>query len=450
MKDKASTMTEPNRQSSTHFNTIPTNTTTSPLLNIKKTFPWLWEKNIIGTAIMTWIATRLLTIGLSIFCLLFIPLNSNLPFNHPSLTSQDFIQHWWIWDAGWYVLISQNGYTLPNEAGFFPLYPLLIHLITSISSQFEPLLVGMIINNIGTLFAFIAIALLVHNDEGDEQSARFTLRALAAYPFAIYLFAPYSEGLFLGLAAWTLLAIRRGWWMVAIITAILSGLARPFGIILIFPMLWEFGRQHQWWSYIKELWIHRGSWQEYLFPTTMPSGWWRSVSLGILVTLSAPIGIGIYAFYCWNIFNDPLFFLHAQQHFNEHSQGGIWEGIMTAIDQWIQMPAWSYPHMRQLVDIVPLAVCFVVSLVMIKRIPFAYSLYSLGAVAVCLATPSLTAIFPDVYVSAGRYMLVTIPFFMIVGRWTRNHLWLETILIQGGWAFQAVMLIFLFNGGWLV
>ncbi len=396
-------------------------------------------------------------IGLTVFGVLFTSSNSGIATYHPSFTFGDFVDHWWIWDTGWYVGISQQGYpffTNPGITGFFPLYPLLIHIVTVLFPHFEPLQAALVVSNVGTLFGFVAIALLANHDAGDDQAARFTLRALTAYPFALYLFAAYSEGVFLAFAGWALLASRRGWWPVAIITAICAGLTRPFGVVLVLPMFWEFGRHHGWWQRIAWAWKHRRAWRAYLPPLpqvlALPIRQWRTMSLAVLVTFAAPIGIGLYALYCWHMVGDPLAFIHAQQQYNGHNKGGIIAGIMTAVNQWNTTPAWSYVKVRELVDIVPMVMCLVVAICTLGRIPFAYSLYLLGTAYVILSAPSITALFPDVYTGAGRYVAVAIPLFMIVGRWTRSHPWLETLLIQGGWAIQTMLLIFLFHGGWLV
>ncbi len=406
----------------------------------------LWRIPAVRAAVGLWAATRAVMLVLTWFGVLFTTTRSNLPDGHPSLTAHDFISHWWIWDSGWYVIISQSGYTAPAEGSYFPLYPLLIHLITGISRSFDPLTVALMISNIGTLLAFIAIALLANHDAGDDTEARYTLRALAAYPLALYLFAAYSEGIFLACAAWAMLGARRGWWPVAAGAGMLAGLARPFALALVLPLLWEFGRQHGWWTFARRLWAHRRQWRAELDATFLPRAWWRTGLLAIPVVAAPLMGMGIYAVYCARIFHDPLVFIHA----NGHGKAAVWDGITLAFHQLLTVAPWSYPQARMLVDLLPLALACVLTLVTVRRIPFAYSLYLMGVCAICLGTPYVDAIFPDVYVSAGRYLVVAFPLFMLIGRWTRNRPWLETLVINGGWAVQGMLLIFLFNGGWLV
>src|SRR5579871_1159576 len=70
----------------------------------------LWRRPALRTAIGLWAATRALMIGLTVFGVLFTSSNSGIATYHPSFTFGDFVDHWWIWDTGWYVGISQQGY----------------------------------------------------------------------------------------------------------------------------------------------------------------------------------------------------------------------------------------------------------------------------------------------------------------------------------------------------
>lgn len=103
-----------------------------------------------------------------------------------------------------------------------------------------------------------------------------------------------------------------------------------------------------------------------------------------------------------------------------------------------------------LVDVVPLVFVGVVAIVTIRRIPASYSLYLAGLLLACLSSPILGALFPEVFVSVGRYLLVAIPVYVVLARWTYRHPWLDTLFIGGGFAIQALLMAFVLNGGWLV
>ncbi len=400
---------------------------------------WLARHPTVRVATQMWLATRLLLVGLTWIGALFSPDQSNLPWGHATLSGQDFVAHWWVWDAGWYVLTAQQGYLNPAQYSYFPLYPLLIHLVTAALPWTDPLVVGMIISAVATLFAFVAIAKLA---EIEGYSARSALRALAAYPFALYLFATYSEGVFLACAAWTLLAARRRWWPLAFVAGMLAGLSRPFGLALVLPVLWEFGRARGWWWALRQSWRDAGA----LKAALRRPGMWLAGTRGMLLAAGAPFGTGLYALYCWQRTGDPLIFIHA----NGHAIATIVDGVTLAARQATALPITSYPFARMAVDLVPLVGCSVFAMLTFRRIPVMWTLYLVGICGLCLTTPYVDAIFPDVYVSAGRYVLAAIPMFIVLGRWAERHPWVETLVIQGGWALQAIFLVFLFNGGWLV
>ena len=68
-----------------------------------------------------------------------------------------------------------------------------------------------------------------------------TLRLVAAYPMAFFLAAAYTEGIFLAFAIFCLYFLRRGFWYGAAICAFCATLTRFTGIVLLLPMIWEYG-----------------------------------------------------------------------------------------------------------------------------------------------------------------------------------------------------------------
>jgi hypothetical protein len=86
----------------------------------------------------------------------------------------------------------------------------------------------------------------------------------------------------------------------------------------------------------------------------------------------------------------------------------------------------------------------------IRRIPAAYSLYLAGLLLLCLSSPVVGADFPLAFVSVGRYLLAAIPVYLALSRIMRRYPWLDTLLIGGGFALQALLIAFVLNGGWLV
>jgi len=141
---------------------------------------------------------------------------------HAPLTGA--VEHW---DAVLLRNIAQYGYfgrhSIPNNAAFFPGYPLVLsaaHLIVrnwTLAELGVPLVAG--------CFAVVSLARL-------SGGRRATLYLVTA-PAAIFLMVGYSEALFLALAAPAWHAAIRGRWWRATLLAGLAGLTRPDALFLI-------------------------------------------------------------------------------------------------------------------------------------------------------------------------------------------------------------------------
>lgn len=110
---------------------------------------------------------------------------------------------WQRFDTNWYTTLAENGYgSVPGDDHYPPLYPLLIRLTTPIFGN--SFLAGLVIAHIFTLYAFKLLADLF-GQWSDPKTGRRTVFYYVIFPSAFYLFAAYSESLFL---ATTLLALR--------------------------------------------------------------------------------------------------------------------------------------------------------------------------------------------------------------------------------------------------
>lgn len=92
---------------------------------------------------------------------------------------------------------------------------------------------------VSTLSCTLALALLYILTQSyfGPAAAKWSVVALAAYPTALFLIAPYSESLFLALTLATFLAAReRRWWLAGGL-GFLAGLARPNGMIISAALL---------------------------------------------------------------------------------------------------------------------------------------------------------------------------------------------------------------------
>lgn len=145
---------------------------------------------------------------------------------------QSAVTAWERFDALWFLRIADSGYAAGDgSAAFFPLYPLAIRLV-AIPLGGRPLGAGFLVSN-AALLAALAILYLLTASETSERTARTTVALVCLFPTSYFLFMPYSESLFLLLAVGALWAARRDRWALAGIAAVLAGLTRSIGLVLV-------------------------------------------------------------------------------------------------------------------------------------------------------------------------------------------------------------------------
>ncbi|MGB8646412.1 MAG: hypothetical protein WCF84_14330 [Anaerolineae bacterium] len=151
---------------------------------------------------------------------------------------------WQRWDTGWYMNIANQGYSVHDlSAAFFPFYPLLIRLV-------EPLLAdngvaaAVLIASVAALISLVLFYQLAVSELG-EQGAERALLYLVTFPTAFFLFAGYTESLFLALMLGAFLCARRQYWGWAGLVGGLSGLVRPQGMLMLLPLGIEFWLQYR-------------------------------------------------------------------------------------------------------------------------------------------------------------------------------------------------------------
>lgn len=341
---------------------------------------------------------------------------------------------WQRWDAGWFAQIAQQGYAIPDEAAFFPLYPLLIHLGIAVTGPRYLILVALVISNLAALFGFIGVALLAAR-EHDPAAAPLALRVLAAYPLAFYLAAPYSDALLLAAAAFALLFARQGRWGWTAVVAFAAAFTRSTAVILFLPILWEYGRQHSWWD--------RERWRE-LGPRRVLG--WRAWPRAIMVLGALPLGLACYAAYLTYRFGQPLLFLEAHAHWSRRAEP-VWLTLKHAFGDLVKVPFGTYWNVLVLLDLGALLTVLVLTVVGARRQPVAFTLYLAGLLYVCLAAPNV--VLPDALSSVGRVLLVSIPAFLLVSRWMRRWPALDLLIVSAGFMLQAALATFFLSGGWV-
>jgi Gpi18-like mannosyltransferase len=311
-------------------------------------------------------------------------------FNPNGFPIYQLWQVWNRWDTGHYVFLATSGYTIDRTV-FFPLYPLLIHMFIPLLHN-NALITGLIISSVADLVWMVALYQLVLEDF-DQVSAQRTILYLSIFPTAFFFLAVYTESLFLALAVLSFYHARRGNWWLSGLFGLLACLTRQTGVILILPFCYEYLRQHQ---------FHI-----------------RKISVNVISGLLIPAGVGIFAFYCWTRFGDPLSFSHEESLWQRQLMLPWW-GMLKSVGVIRHGSGLlNFLTLRNLTDLLPdLAVLSLITLGCIgpwrlKKEYWAYLFYAIPLFLMFNMYPKMGgSVMP--LESVGRYMLELFPAFIIL------------------------------------
>lgn len=154
-------------------------------------------------------------------------------------------------DSGWYASIANEGYEWQyrfdrqQNLAFFPAYPLLMRVAGTaigapqLDSRDDRILrytwAGLFVSLTAFFWAAWYLSRLARELLDDERATAAVL-LLAAYPFAIFYSAAYTEALFLLAAVGAWYHFRHADWTRAALWGLLAGLSRPNGFMLCVPL----------------------------------------------------------------------------------------------------------------------------------------------------------------------------------------------------------------------
>jgi hypothetical protein len=164
---------------------------------------------------------------------------ASMPYQWKEGLGLKLVGVWERWDACWYVKLATYGYRRGEgvgDGGFFPLYPALLRIG---GAGWDPTyaVAGLVVSAVALVLALWGLHRLLARDLSPGV-ARRTMLFVAIAPGAIFLFAPFTESVFLALAVWTIDAARRRRWVAALILALGAGATRPVGVALALPLAW--------------------------------------------------------------------------------------------------------------------------------------------------------------------------------------------------------------------
>lgn len=304
------------------------------------------------------------------------------------------------WDSIWYLQIAHTGYSNSHDPAFFPLYPLLIWIVSWVTRSGA--LAGLIVSG-GSLFAGLAIVRRLTEHELGQEAAGAAVLLLAFTPMAVFFSAVYTESLFLALSAGMFLAARRERWGLAALLGGLAAATRVTGVVLVIPYVLLFldSRRTQ---------SARGE--------PGPARW------KLLWAALVPSGAVLYGAYLASSGYGWLAPLQAQQKYWGHHLTGplvaVLEGIGAGgheLGSFIGGVAPTPFASQALLQLCVLLLICAIVVGTIKRLPAAYAAYTVVSLLVTLSSPTIG----DPLRALDRYAAVLFPLFMTAGAWAAER-----------------------------
>jgi hypothetical protein len=208
------------------------------------------------------------------------------------------------WDAAWFLLIAEQGYSAEPAAAFFPAYPLGIRILDELLPV-DSLMAALIVSNVSFLLSLVFLYDLTVAEYGAHKTARRTIALLTFFPTSFFFLAPYSEATYLLMTVLAFRAARRGRWSIGGIAGAVTWATRSVGGTLVPALILEAIRQGTAvrriaWAlfpiaglvaYLLWWWTQAG---DPFVPITAQSAWYREPSFP-LWTLGSGLAIGLRA-----------------------------------------------------------------------------------------------------------------------------------------------------------
>jgi hypothetical protein len=374
------------------------------LRRIPERFPYAGQT--LATVLPVFVATRL--------TVLLVGFVAIATFGYPSAPGLRFSENEMYnlpvrWDTGWYVGIAVDGYRwspridYQQNLNFFPAFPMLMRVASALltpaihQTNIRYAWSGVLVALTAFLWALIYLYRATRDRFGpDAASAAVTF--LAAYPFALFYSAAYSEGVFLLGAIAAFVHARRGEFLIASAWGLLVGLVRPNGCLMALPLAV----------------LVLTSFMQGRTADTQPDrslGTRRPLQMGLaLVAAATPvIGMLLYSVFVYRMTGHPFFWAKLQAVAWGRSLGGPYESLFVHFEELNKLglldylTKWPYDAFHLLAALFAIASIWPVT----RRIGVPEGLF----VAINVFVP----LFNGSLISMGRFTSVLFPMFVWLG-----------------------------------
>ncbi|WP_034621743.1 hypothetical protein [Cellulomonas sp. URHE0023] len=358
------------------------------------------------------------------------------PDVNPVLQGPSWLDGWFHYDAGWYLRIAGQGYFYtPGEqssVAFFPVYPLGIRGLGNLLGDDQ--LAGWLI----TVAAGLGVAVLFAwwvSQRLPQRSASFAVLALLVYPYAFFLYgAVYADALFVLCSIGAFLLLERRWYLAAGLVGALATAGRPVGIAVAVGLVVRA---------LELLATDRAGTPGRPAPLREVVRSVRDVRLRHTGVLVCVVGLGLWCWYLWSRFGDPLAFVHVE------SAPGWDQGV--GPHTWFKLAyveTFTSGHWQTGLLLTVQAVACVVAVLLLPRV---WRLFGWGYLAFAAVVLAIPIVGTDDFMGTGRYVLAAFPVVAAAGDLLAQlrRPWLRWVLVVGS-AGLLVALTLLFGASYEV
>ena len=341
-----------------------------------------------------------------------------VPPNWPDfLTGNKLFFPWAQWDGYHYARIAHHGYGDVGDPGisaFFPMYPLIMRIVgwpfgAETINDFQ--IVGVIVGWLLFLISTVVIATMFLDYFGENLARTMTLIWLFS-PYAFFLAAAYTEGLFFIEVGLCFIFLRRKmfWW--AALAAAFASATRLTGVALVLPV-------------VIVTWRNR----EKL----------ASIAAYCFIAVN---GLLAYMLHTLMVRDDPFAFLNAQAGWGgfEVRAGIYYRGLLHLREQF---PLADVGNPVMLLNMFLYGISLLLLLYGSRRIPLEFSAFSAAV---------LIQSFVSVQ-SMGRYVLPAVSTYivaaLILQRMPRSTYWIGIVVTSSLMSMMTLFLLFA-HGAWVV
>lgn len=346
------------------------------------------------------ISTRLALIAIGLVSYAVLPTSVGKEISWSRYTWLDM---WGVWDSLWYMDIAQNGYStatklpeFPDQTNFpfFPLYPLLMKAIGSLSGD-RYFLAGLLVSNVCLILSCYVLYKLVEM-QWSKKIARRSVKYLFLFPVSFILSGVFTESLYLFLTLLCFyLAKRQKWWLAGICGGLLSA-TRTLGVLIALPLLYE---------YLKQIEFKP-----------------KNIRFNSLFLLLVPLGLLAFSVYTHQITGDYLFFKTNQAAWDREIMNpvaSLWQALVQGL---------SEPSFKKLLECAFFIAAFALLSLFYRAIGFSYWLLGMYSIIIPLAAG---------VASMPRFTLTIFPLFiglaLLSNKGSQWNLWMTFCLggLQG-------------------